>query len=264
MKKKTYILDKGFVEYMDHMGSDLTVVNSARVSFDSSSDWEYYDKTLEPEYYSDGSLSRTLVERGGKKLSEKDKKLIAYLATNKHWTPFGHSQITLRIKAPISIRTQLFKSKIGFCENEISRRYVSFEPEFYHPRWRSKPNKSIKQGSGDFIAPDEDGGEVSGGLSYHPLYRDYEAHMKLSIKLYEDLINMGVAPEQARFSLPQGMYTEWYWTGSLFAYARMFNQRIHPNAQWETREYAKSIGCLLNELFPESWKCLTKGVSHES
>jgi thymidylate synthase (FAD) len=143
------------------------------------------------------------------------------------------------------------------CENEVSRRYVSIEPEFYHPRWRTKPDKSMKQGSGDFIDSTEEGGETSGGISYHPLYRDYEYHMKASIKLYEDLITMGVAPEQARFALPQGMFTEWYWTGSLSAYARFYKLRIHPHSQWEIRQYAKAISEIIKPLFPVSWKALT-------
>ena len=228
--KKIKVLDKGHVEVIEHMGSDLTVANSARVSFATHKD----------------------------ELDEKDEKLIKYLADHNHWTPFAHPQITLRIKAPISIRTQFFKHKQGFVENEISRRYVSMEPEFYHPKWRTKPDKSKKQGSGDFIPPDDDGGEVSGGISYHPLYRDYEAHMNASIKLYEDLIVMGVAPEQARFCLPQGMYTEWYWTGSLSAYARFYKLRIHSHAQWEIRQYADAISKIIEPLFPISWNELTK------
>ena len=227
---KIEVLDNGFVDYIDHLGNDLTVCNSARVSFNNHK--EEFD--------------------------DKDEKLIKYLADHNHWTPFAHPQITLRIKAPIPIRTQLFKHKAGFVENEVSRRYVSIEPEFYHPKWRKKPDKSMKQGSGEFIAPDDDGGEVSGGISYHPLYRDYDAHMKASIKLYEELVTMGVAPEQARFALPQGMYTEWYWTGSLSAYARVYRQRSHSHAQWEVREYADAIGKIIEPLFPISWNQLTK------
>lgn len=227
---KIEVLDNGFVDYIDHLGNDLTVCNSARVSFNNHK--EEFD--------------------------DKDEKLIKYLADHNHWTPFAHPQITLRIKAPIPIRTQLFKSKVGFVENEVSRRYVSIEPEFYHPKWRKKPDKSMKQGSGEFIAPDDDGGEVSGGISYHPLYRDYDAHMKASIKLYEDLIAMGVAPEQARFALPQGMYTEWYWTGSLAAFARVYRQRSDSHAQYEVREYADAIGKIIEPLFPISWNQLTK------
>lgn len=227
---KIKVLDHGHIEYVDHLGSDLTCVNAARVSFNSHKE----------------------------EFGDDDKKLIRYLAKHKHWTPFAHPQITLRIKAPIPIRTQFFKHKVGFTENEISRRYVDFEPDFYHPRWRSRPDKSMKQGSGEFIDSVEEGGETSGGISYHPLYRDYKHHIKQAILLYEELITLGVAPEQARFVLPQAMYTEWYWTGSLSAYARFYKLRNHSHAQWEIREYSRAICEIISPLFPVSWKELTK------
>jgi thymidylate synthase (FAD) len=118
--EKVNVLDKGFVRMIECMGSDLTVVNSARVSFHKESEWEHPDSHVPANI-----------------LSEKDKKLIKYLAQHKHWTPFAHPQIMLHIKAPISIRNQLFKHKVGFVENEISRRYVTEEPEIYIPIWRS-------------------------------------------------------------------------------------------------------------------------------
>jgi len=179
-------------------------------------------------------------------LCEKDKKLIRYLARHKHWTPFAHPQITLRIKAPISIRTQFFKHKQGFVENEISRRYVSFEPDFYLPQWRGKPKGSAKQGSDEFIAIKGDN------------IRSYSNSMKLALYTYNQLIEEGVAPEQARFVLPQAMFTEWYWTGSLSAYARFYSQRIDEHAQWEIREYAQVIGDIIRPLFPACWEVLTK------
>ena len=226
---KLDVLDKGHVEVVDHMGSDLTVANAARVSFATHKD----------------------------ELDEKDEKLIKYLANHNHWTPFAHPQITLRIKAPISIRTQFFKHKQGFVENEISRRYVDFEPEFYHPKWRRRPDASMKQGSGEWLECIDGGGETSGGFATFPLYRNYQHHMEESIKLYEELIIHGVAPEQARFCLPQGMYTEWYWTGSLAAYARFHKQRIDEHAQWEIRQYAEAVSKIIEPLFPISWKQLT-------
>jgi len=134
--KKIEVLDCGFVDYIDHMGSDLMVVNSARVSFAKESDWD-----SEPDF--SGNKEQ--------KLAEKDKKLIAYLAKHKHWTPFAHPQITLRIKAPIFVRTQLFKHKVGFTENEISRRYVDFIPDVYVPFWRGAPTDGAKQGSSGFM-----------------------------------------------------------------------------------------------------------------
>ena len=235
------VLDAGHVELVDHMGSDLTVCNAARVSFAKETDWDI-DKD---------ALSRIRepippwVREECKILSKKDVKLIRYLAKHQHWTPFAHPQVTLRIKAPVSIRTQMFKHKQGFVENEISRRYVSFKPEFYFPEWRGKPTNGAKQGSEDFIQID------------HETSLGYENAVRACLYNYEQLLENGVAPEQARFILPQGMYTEWYWTGSLAAYARFYKQRIDDHAQWEVREYAKCISDLVSPLFPVSWKELT-------
>lgn len=226
--QKIDILDKGHVEYVDHMGSDLTVVNAARVSFGKASQWE-------------------LSEDGSHKLSQRDQKLINYLATHNHWTPFAHPQITLRIKAPIFVRTQLFKHKVGFTENEISRRYVTNEPEFYVPDWRSAPTDGAKQGSSDFIYD-----SIVADLDV-----DYIKVATTSVETYNKLLKNGVAPEQARAILPQGTYTEWWWTGSLSAYARVFKQRIDTHAQWEVQQYAGAIGKILEPLFPHSWAVLT-------
>jgi len=237
---KIKVLDKGHVELVDHMGSDLTVANAARVSFDSESKWGRIDG------------------HGHGELSERDGKLIRYLAKHNHWTPFAHPQITLRIKAPISIRTQCFKHKQGFVENEISRRYVDFTPEFYHPKWRHRPDRNAKQGSGGWLECHDSGGETSGGFATHPLYRSYESIMKQSLSTYEELIASNVAPEQARFVLPQAMYTEWYWTGSLAAYARFYKQRIDEHAQWEIQQYAEAVDKIIEPLFPVSWAELTK------
>tara|TARA_R100001591_G_scaffold67687_2_gene76735 strand:- start:1129 stop:1881 length:753 start_codon:yes stop_codon:yes gene_type:complete len=235
------VLDKGHVQLVDHMGSDLTVCNAARVSFNNESEW-----------CEDKEAIIRLAETGSKYhredilvLCEKDKKLIRYLARHNHWTPFAHPQITLRIKAPISIRTQFFKHKQGFVENEISRRYVSFEPEFYYPEWRGKPTNGAKQGSEDFVGIDSE------------TEKGYENAIRACMYTYGQLLENGVAPEQARFVLPQGMYTEWYWTGSLAAYARFYSQRIDEHAQWEIRQYARAISNLIQPLFPESWKELT-------
>jgi thymidylate synthase (FAD) len=228
MKNKIIVLDKGHVEYIEHMGSDLTVVNAARVSFAKTSEWE-------------------TTEDGTYKLSQRDERLIKYLAQHNHWTPFAHPQITLRIKAPIFVRTQLFKHKVGFTENEISRRYVTNEPEFYTPDWRSAPTDGAKQGSSDFI--------------YDPVVEDldrmYNRIALESVDIYKELMKNGVAPEQARSVLPQGTYTEWWWTGSLSAYARVFKQRIDAHAQWEIQQYANAIEKILEPLFPHSWAVLT-------
>lgn len=217
---KIDVLDKGFVQYVMHMGNDLTVVNAARVSFNSEST----------------------------EFTERDGKLVNYLAKHKHWTPFAHPQITLRIKAPIFIRTQLFKHKVGFVENEVSRRYVSDAPEIYIPNWRGKPTNGAKQGSEDFMPIDD---------VYNTLNRSYEMTARDALHTYEDLLAKGVAPEQARSVLPQGTYTEWWWTGSLSAYARVYSQRIDPHAQWEVRQYAQAIYDIIQPLYPVSWLALT-------
>jgi len=233
LKMKIKVLDNGFVQYVDHMGSDLTVVNSARVSFDNQSEWD---------------------DMGEGILSEKDEKLIRYLSKHNHWTPFAHPQITLRIKAPISIRTQCFKHKQGFVENEISRRYVDFKPDFYYPRWRERPDKNKKQGSSGWLEGPGSAG-VRAGTSWFR-YETYDYVIRQSLRVYENLISSNVAPEQARFVLPQSMYTEWYWTGSLAAYGRFFKLRSDSNAQWEIQEYSRAIGKIVKSLFPVSWEQL--------
>jgi len=214
------VLDRGFVQYVSHMGNDLTVVNAARVSFHKES-----------------------TEFGGK-----DEKLISYLAKHNHWTPFAHPQITLRIKAPISIRTQLFKHKQGFVENEVSRRYVVEEPEVYFPRWRTAPTDGAKQGSSGQMEINDD---------YNTCNRAYMLVIEEAMHTYNMLLERGVAPEQARFVLPQGTYTEWWWTGSLAAYARVCKLRSDSHAQWEVREYSNGIGMIIRNLFPVSWAALT-------
>lgn len=220
MLKRVDVLDKGHVDLISIMGNDLTVVNAARVSFDKLSE----------------------------QFSEKDEKLIQYLAKHKHWTPFAHPQITLKIKAPIFIRTQLFKHKVGFVENEVSRRYVTHEPTVYTPKWRKAPINGAKQGSSEFI----DDALVEANLE-----TEYNRVITGAIKTYENLLEQGVAPEQARSVLPQGTYTEWWWTGSLAAYARVYHQRSDPHAQWEIRQYADAIGDLVSPHFPISWAALT-------
>lgn len=234
MKQRITVLDKGHVDLIDVMGSDLTVANAARVSFNKESEWDtelnWLDKTTE------------------KILSAKDKKLIAYLAKHKHWTPFAHPQITVRIKAPIFIRTQLFKHKVGFVENEVSRRYVTDTPEFYIPRWRSSPTSGAKQGSTDFILD---------SVVEDKLNTEYNMVIEGALKTYENLLEQGVAPEQARSVLPQGAYTEWWWTGSLAGFARVYTQRSEAHAQWEVRKFAETIGQLIEPFFPVSWQALT-------
>lgn len=211
-------------EYVSHMGSDLTVVNSARVSFNKESELV------------DGDLQT------------KDQKLISYLAKHQHITPFTHPQITLRESIPIFVARQRFKHVVGFTYNEVSRRYVDDAPEFHIPDiWRSRPDGSVKQGSG---------GQHPQQLNISVLY---EQQVKSCQTLYEYMIDQGVAPEQARMILPQSMVTSFYVTGSLAAFARAYRQRIDPHAQLEIQVLAKQWDALIRPLFPHSWAALTKG-----
>ena len=243
MHKKS-VLDKGFVELVDVMGTDLTVCRAARVSFNKQSEWDI-DEVAKKRLIDSGSTFNTEELRI---LSLKDVKLIQYLAKHNHWTPFAHPQITMRVKAPISIRTQLFKHKQGMVENEISRRYVSDEPEIYHPRWRTSPTNGAKQGSEDFLKFGDD---------YNNCNTVYDLAVQQAMFAYNTLLAKGIAPEQARFILPQGTYTEWWWTGSLAAYARVCKLRSDSHAQWEIQQYASAFSAIISPLFPVSWSALT-------
>jgi thymidylate synthase (FAD) len=208
------------VTLIDYMGNDLSVVNSARVSFGKKSKWEVGD---------DDSYD----------LSEKDQKLIKYLAKHKHYSPFGHCFASFHVKAPIFVARQLFKHEY-LRTNEISRRYVDSKPEFFTPiEWRGKPIDK-KQGSS---------GIVSGiDVDWTP-----------SLDAYQTLLDLGVAPEQARMVLPQSMMTEWYWSGSLDAFANMCRLRCKDDTQEETRVIAEMISKEMSALYPYSWTELTNG-----
>jgi thymidylate synthase (FAD) len=214
------------VEYIDHMGSDLTVVNAARVSFNKQSDW------------------MPKVHNGEKNvLLEKDRKLIHYLARHKHTSPFGHCFASFRVRAPIFVRSQLVKHKF-LRINEVSRRYVDDEPEFFKPRyWRGR-SADKKQGSE---------GVIDMYYDDHALLA--ETHGQ-ALTTYKELLDKGVAPEQARMVLPQSMMTEWYWSGSLDAWADMCRLRGMPDTQMESREVSAYISDKMYDLFPESWKAL--------
>jgi thymidylate synthase (FAD) len=219
---------KQSVTLIDHMGSDLSVVNAARVSFHKESEWAH-----EPDGWLDSSEKR---------LSEKDAKLIGYLAKHGHWTPFAHAFLSFRIKAPIFVARQLVKHQVGLAWNEVSRRYVDDEPEFWLPEvWRGKP-VNAKQGSSGVVEVSED-------------YELYEV-LGATVDLYNSLLAIGVAPEQARMVLPQNMMTEWIWSGSLAAFARVCKLRLDPHAQKETQEIAQMINDQVPKEFQYSWKAL--------
>ena len=208
--------------YINHMGNDMTVVNAARVSFAKESTWDDYNS--ETEQYV---------------LKDKDRKLVHYLAEHGHFSPFGHCFATFHVKAPVFVARQLVKHKF-LRWNEISRRYVDSEPEFYEPgEWRGK-SEDKKQGSEGTVA----------------IYMDQEMQWHRQLTAYTNLINNGVCPEQARLVLPQSMMTEWYWSGSLDAFADMCNLRCAGDTQLETRLVANQICNSMKELFPTSWFAL--------
>lgn len=215
------------VEYIDHMGTDLSVVNAARVSFAKGTSWDWY-------YYDDDELVHVL--------PEKDKRLIRYLAKHSHELPFAHTAITLRMTAPVPIARQCFKHKVGFVENEESRRYITATPKVYIPdTFRSKPEGSIKQGSGD---------DHPKSFAWRS---DYISFVSEAVEMYERMIEDGVCPEQARFVLPQGTEVTWIWTGSLLAFIRFYLLRSDSHAQLETQELARMVKDIIEPLFPESW-----------
>lgn len=231
------------VTLIDHMGTDLTVVNAARVSFDKESDWVQGSFTTAP----DPDDAEAVVWTIPKYLSDKDAKLIAYLAKHNHWSPFAHTSVQLRVKAPIFVARQLVKHQVGGVWNEVSRRYVDSEPEFWFPEvWRGRP-VNAKQGSTGVLDSKQPDMDI-----------DIYAHdiVRKTVQLYSDLLTTGVAPEQARMILPQNMQTEWYWTGSLMFFCRVCRERLAPGAQAETREVAEQIAEQVAPLFPVSWAAL--------
>ena len=243
------------VDYVDHMGSDLTVVNAARVSFDKESDWEKHPITKPWDEDSQLILARLNMREAIKEgrqtyeevLSERDAKLINYLAKHNHWSPFAHTSIQLRIKAPIFVARQLVKHQVGGVWNEVSRRYVDSEPEFWFPgEWRGRPEGSMKQGSSGVIHP----------ISKQTIDAMCKEATGCALSAYGYMIGEGVAPEQARMILPQNMMTEWYWTGSLMFFTRVCRERMAPGAQLETREVAEQIAEIVAPLFPVSWSAL--------
>ena len=204
------------VEYVDKMGSDLTVVNAARVSYAKFKD----------------------------KFEDNDERLIKFLAEHNHWSPFAHASLQFRIKAPVFVARQLVKHQVGLVWNEISRRYVDYEPELYEPKeWRGRPQNS-KQGSDGTVSIDSN--------EQHRL----DMTMQQCKIIYKALIEKGIAPEQARMVLPQSMMTEWIWSGTLYAFARVCNLRCAKDTQEETREVANEIHKICTEEFPISWKYL--------
>jgi thymidylate synthase (FAD) len=244
--------------YVNHYLSDMDVANYARQSFAklaenfteeqnanlikflargmASGDWEALVTTL-IEGFEDSPMAR-----------ERAKELAIYLRKiPEHWVPFGHPHITLRMTAPVPIRVQCFKHKVGFVESEESRRYISSLPTYYSPpHFRSKA-ENVKQGSGDVH-------DRSAAWLW-----SYGQFMDEAMGLYNNMIADGICPEQARFILPQGCEVNWVWTGSLYAFANFYNQRTDSHAQKEIQELARQVGEIIEPLFPISWGALTRG-----
>jgi len=219
------------VTLIDHMGSDLSVVDAARVSFDKQSCWIDGDEPGNPPY-----------------LSQADEKLIGYLAKHNHWSPFSHAFVSFRVKCPLFVARQLGKHQVGLSWNEVSRRYVDSEPEFYVPTGIRPKAANVKQGSGD----------AADSLGYCADWiKEATQH---SLDEYDDLLRAGVCPEQARMVLPQNTMTEFIWSGSLFAFARVCNLRLDSHTQRETQEVAQMIYGHLQALFPVSTAALVSNV----
>lgn len=218
----------------DFMGTDLSVVNAARVSFGKKSYWDF-----------------EALQSG---LKDKDAKLIHYLAEHKHMSPFGHCFASFHVKAPIFVARQLVKHKF-LRWNEISRRYVDDDPEFYVPDvWRGR-SEDKKQGSDGVVKVPEWFFEVAD----HPYFGRHDNGLyAAALGVYDSLLEKGVAPEQARMVLPQSTMTEWWWSGSLDAFADMCKLRCKPDTQYESRLVADQISKVMGELYPVSWEALTK------
>lgn len=210
------------VSYVDHFGNDDSVVNAARVSF-----------SKEASGYT----------------PEQNAKLIRYLAEHNHKSCFNHAFMSFRVKAPIFVARQLVKHEY-LPWNETSRRYVDDEPEFFDLQWRYRPDKSIKQGSGDDLSQEDTD-------KANAIFWDLADH---SLKAYNQLLELGVAPEQARAALLLDSCTEWVWSGSLFAFAKMCNLRLDSHTQKEATEVAEIISKKAEELFPISWKALVSKI----
>lgn len=211
------------VTLIDSMGSDKSVVNAARVSFH-----KHHDVLDE----------------------DKDPKLLNYLAKHNHWTPYSHCFLSFRIKCPLFVRAQLIKHKIALrlgdeiTSNEVSRRYVDDEPEFWFPDvWRGKPVNAKQGSSAESIDPSV--------FNFMP-----DSVVDVCLGVYLDMIDCGVAPEQARMVLPQNTMTEFYWSGSLAAFGRVCKLRLDPHAQKETQEVVQMISDLVPSDFHHSWKAL--------
>ena len=248
------------VEYINHCGDDLSVVHAARCSFDKQSEWEYPSQvykeheTATQQMLDDGFYWNEL--GGLQRLKSSDEKLIKYLANHKHYSPFNHSFISVRVKAPVFVARQLVKHKF-LPWNEVSRRYVKDNVEFYTPESWRKAAVNVKQGSSkdetvnlgiiDTLTNDE------GNCIYRP-----DEVNKAAFETYNTLLDLGVCAEEARMVLPQSMMTTWIWSGTLGAFCDMLVLRLDEHTQYETRVVAQQVAEIVKELFPVSYKALVE------
>ncbi len=243
------------VEYINHCGDDLSVVDAARCSFDKVSEWEHPSQFPEEDYKTSESRFYQNELGGFQRLKASDEKLIKYLANHKHYSPFNHSFISVRVKAPVFVARQLVKHKF-MPWNEVSRRYVKGEVEFYHTEnWR-KGADNVKQGS----SQDQFVNEYIDPIDSYRCCTDTDVsiHHDNSIELYNKLIDIGVCAEQARQVLPQSMMTTWIWSGTLGAFCDMLVLRLDDHTQYETRVTVQQIAEIVKGLFPVSYKALVE------
>lgn len=257
-----------FAEYIDHMGTDLTVVNAARASFGKESQWEPGSilsedggRNLKP---ADANLIRFLVTGYRKaewddfldelihladdprigyndRRAELTKRLHAYKRKAQHWAPFAHPHVQIRVRIPLFLARQFVKHQVGGVWSEESRRYISDEPGVWFPdEWHTRP-EDIKQGSGELVANQAEA----------RMHAEWSTDYCLSA--YDHLKHMGVAPEEARIVLPLNMMTTVVWTGSLLFWSRVVNQRVDSHAQLAAQELGKLISGIVAPLFPVSW-----------
>lgn len=216
-----------------HMGEDIDTVNAARVSFGKTSELACVDRKL-----------------GLYEMKEGDQRLISYLGSHKHISPFGHSFARFHVKAPIFAARQLVKHKF-LRWNEISRRYVDDEVEFYQPSGWRKVAEDVKQGSSEEFIKD-----YESIFDFEGVEGDVYSNNQDCLDLYTHMINSKIAPEQARIVLPQSLMTEWWWSGSLDAFADMCKLRLKEDTQYESRLVAQDVDREMSKLFPHSWKAL--------
>ena len=247
-------IEKIKVEYVDHMGSDLSVVNAARASFDKVSSLDADGNLKQADANLINFLARGFTTQAWDDLIDTVMSeghcdgvadiLRQYKASAVHFAPFCHASVTLRLTIPIFVARQLVKHQIGMTWSEVSRRYVSDEPSFWFPEvWHTRP-ENVKQGIGGFAS------------NMPALDAKAKAATQISLDSYKELLEFGVAPEEARIVLPLNHMTTVVWTGTLLAWTRVCNQRLDPHAQGTTQEAAKGVQDIVKPLFPVSWDAL--------